>query len=213
MRGTVTLLAIVACAATGSIGARAQESASGDVAKGQAIAAKTCAACHGPDGNSPTPAYPKLAGQIPEYLQKQLGNFKAPSGKKAERENPIMAGMAAPLSAEDMQNVAAFYASRTPQPGAAKIKETLELGRTIWRAGNVSRGLPACAGCHGATGAGVPTQFPRIAGQYAEYTEAQLKAFHSGSRANDPNKIMQTITLKMTDEEIRAVADYAAGLH
>jgi cytochrome c553 len=213
MRVTVTLLAMVACAATGSIGARAQESKSDDVAKGQQIAAKTCAACHGPDGNSPTSAFPKLAGQIPEYLQKQLANFKAASGKKAERENPIMAGMVAPLSAEDMQNVAAYYGGRAQQPGAARVKETLELGRTIWRAGNVSRGLPACAACHGATGAGVPAQFPRIAGQYAEYTEAQLKAFHSGARSNDPNKIMRTIAQKLTDEEIRAVADYAAGLH
>jgi len=210
MRGIVTLVAMIAA---GSIGAQAQDSARADVAKGQAIAAKTCAACHGPDGNSPTAAFPKLAGQIPEYLQKQLDNFKAAAGRKAERENPIMAGMVAPLSAEDMQNVAAYYAGKQQQPGAAKNKETLELGRTLWRAGNISRGLPACAGCHGATGAGVPAQYPRIAGQYAEYTEAQLKAFHSGGRSNDPNKIMRTIAQKMTDEEIRAVADYAAGLH
>jgi cytochrome c553 len=183
-----------------------------DASKGQGIASRVCAACHGPDGNSTTSANPKLAGQVQEYLQKQLVNFKPASGKKPERENPIMAGMAAPLSADDMRNVAAYYAQQTPKPGAAKGKEALELGRRLWRAGDTSRGLPACAGCHGATGAGIPSQFPRLAGQYAEYTENQLKAFRTGARANDPSRTMRTIAAKMTDAEISAVADYAAGL-
>jgi cytochrome c553 len=121
--------------------------------------------------------------------------------------------MAASLSADDAHEVALYYASRQQQPGAAKNKQTLELGRRIWRGGDVARGLPACAACHGATGAGVPSQYPRVSGQYAEYTEAQLKAFHAGGRANDPNKIMRTIAEKLTDDEIKAVADYAAGLH
>ena len=189
-----------------------QDVAQGDASKGQSIAARVCAACHGPDGNSPTSANPKLAGQIPEYLQKQLSNFKPASGKKPERENPIMAGMAAPLSADDVRNVAAFFSQQSPKPGAAKDKEALELGRKLWRAGDLSRGVPACAGCHGAAGAGVPSQFPRLAGQYAEYTESQLKAFRSGSRSNDPNRTMRTIAAKMTDADIGAVADYAAGL-
>jgi cytochrome c553 len=183
-----------------------------DASKGQTIASRVCAACHGPDGNSPTSANPKLAGQVQEYLHKQLINFKPASGNKAERENPIMAGMAAPLSADDMRNVAAYFAQQTPKAGAAKNKDTLDLGRKLWRAGDAARGVPACAACHGATGAGVPAQFPRLAGQYAEYTENQLKAFRTGSRANDANRAMRTIAAKLTDAEIAAVADYAAGL-
>jgi cytochrome c553 len=183
-----------------------------DASKGQMIAARVCAACHGPDGNSPTSANPKLAGQVQEYLQKQLTNFKPASGHKPDRENPIMAGMAAPLSADDMNNVAAYFAQQTPRAGAAKNKDTVELGRKLWRAGDATRGVPACAACHGATGAGVPVQFPRLAGQYAEYTENQLKAFRAGSRANDANRAMRTIAAKLTDADIAAVADYAAGL-
>jgi cytochrome c553 len=184
-----------------------------DAAKGQAIAARVCAACHGPDGNSPTPANPKLAGQIQEYLQKQLTNFKPASGSKPERENPIMGGMAAPLSADDMHDVAAYFAQQTPKSGAAKNKDSIDLGRRLWRAGDATRGLPACASCHGATGAGVPSQFPRLAGQFAEYTENQLKAFRAGTRANDANRAMRTIAAKLNDAEISAIADYAAGLH
>jgi cytochrome c553 len=184
-----------------------------DASKGQGIAARVCAACHGPDGNSMTSANPKLAGQIQEYLQKQLSNFKPASGAKPERESPIMMGMTASLSPEDMRNVAAFFSQQAAKPGAAKSKEAVELGRKLWRAGDASRGLPACASCHGATGAGVPAQFPRLAGQYAEYTESQLKAFRTGSRSNDSNRAMRAIAAKMTDAEIGAVADYAAGLH
>lgn len=183
-----------------------------EASKGQAIASRVCAACHGPDGNSPTAANPKLAGQVQEYLQKQLTNFKPASGNKPERENPIMAGMAAPLSADDMRDVAAYFAQQTPKAGAAKNRDTLELGRKLWRAGDATRGVPACAACHGATGAGVPAQFPRLAGQYAEYTETQLKAFRTGGRANDANRAMRTIAAKLTDADIAAVADYAAGL-
>jgi cytochrome c553 len=183
-----------------------------DSAKGQSIANKVCAACHGADGNSPTPANPKLAGQIPEYIQKQLSNFKPVSGKKAERENPVMGGMSAGLSAEDMRDVAAFFAAQAPKSGAARRPETVALGQKIWRGGDLAKGLPACAGCHGATGAGLPAQYPRLAGQYPEYTEAQLKAFRASERRNDPNKAMQSIAAKMSDPEIRAVADYIFGL-
>jgi cytochrome c553 len=208
-RLTMLVTAATLCSAQAAV---AQETTRADAAKGQTIASRVCAACHGPDGNSPTSANPKLAGQVQEYLHKQLVNFKPASGAKPERENPIMAGMAAPLSADDMRNVAAYFAQQTPKPGAAKNKESVELGRRLWRAGDASRGLPACAGCHGATGAGVPAQFPRLAGQYAEYTEAQLKAFRAGSRANDANRAMRTIAGKLTDAEIAGVADYAAGL-
>jgi cytochrome c553 len=190
----------------------AEPEASADSAKGQSIVNKVCAACHGADGNSPTPVNPKLAGQIPEYIQKQLGNFKSAAGKKPERENPIMGGMAGGLSDQDVRDVAAYFAAQRAKPGAAKHPETLEQGRRIWRGGDLGKGLPACAGCHGATGAGLPAQYPRLAGQYPEYIEAQLKAFRAGERRNDANKMMQSIAAKMSDPEIRAVADYIFGL-
>ena len=209
MRGAWVLLSFVMSAAPL---AGAEQQAKADSAKGQSIANKVCAACHGSDGNSPTPANPKLAGQIPEYLQKQLGNFRSVSGKKAERENPIMGGMAAGLSAENMRDVAAYFAAQSPKPGAAKHPETLALGRKIWRGGDLAKGVPACAACHGAAGAGLPAQYPRLAGQYPEYIEAQLKAFRAGERRNDANRMMQSIASRMSDPEIRAVADYISGL-
>ena len=212
MKRALALLSFGICAGSAYFPIGAAEPAKADPTKGEGIANKTCAACHGADGNSPTPANPKLAGQIPEYLHKQLVNFKPAAGKKAERENPIMAGMAANLSAEDMRNVAAYYATQPAKPGAARNRDALTLGRKIWRGGDIAKGLPACAGCHGAGGAGVPALYPRLAGQYAGYTEAQLKAFRSGDRSNDANKMMQGIAAKMSDLEILAVADYIAGL-
>ena len=209
MKRALALLSFAVCA--GPLAA-VEPAAKADSAKGQSIASKICAACHGADGNSPTPANPKLAGQVPEYLQKQLANFKPAAGKKAARENPIMGGMVAGLSAEDMRDVAAYYAARQAKPGAARNQDTFALGRKIWRGGDLAKGLPACAACHGANGAGLPAQYPRLAGQYAEYTEVQLKAFRSGERRNDANKMMQAIASKMSDPEIRAVADYVAGL-
>jgi cytochrome c553 len=211
MKRALALLSLGICAGSIQLAAAA-EPARGDSAKGQSIANKICASCHGADGNSPTPANPNLAGQIPEYLYKQLVNFRASPGKKAERENPVMAGMTANLSAEDMRNVAAYYAAQPAKPGTASNKETLALGRRIWRGGDLAKGLPACAGCHGAAGVGIPAQYPRLAGQHAGYTEAQLKAFRSGDRGNDMNKMMQGIAAKMSDPEIRAVADFIAGL-
>jgi len=204
--------ALLALAAYTLVAASAEPPAKADLANGQKIAAQVCAACHGADGNSATSANPKLAGQIPEYLQKQLANFKSSGGKRAERENPVMGAMAASLLSEDIRNVAAYYGAQQARPGSAKGKDMLALGRKIWRGGDASKGLPACAGCHGATGAGLPSQYPRLAGQFAEYTEAQLKAFASGARLNDANSIMRTIAAKMSEPEIRAVADYAAGL-
>ena len=209
MREAWALVCVMMCAAPA---AGAEPQAKADPAKGQSIVNKVCAACHGADGNSPTPVNPKLAGQIPEYIQKQLGNFKSTPGKKAERDNPVMASMAAGLSPEDMRDVAAYFAMQSAKPGAAKHPETLALGRKIWRGGDASRGIPACAACHGAAGAGLPAQYPRLAGQYPEYIEAQLKAFRAGERRNDANKSMQSIASRMSDPEIRAVADYIAGL-
>lgn len=183
-----------------------------DLAKGQAIVNKVCVACHAADGNSPAPANPKLAGQIPEYLHKQLMDFKPGAGGKAARPNAVMAGFAATMSNDDMRDVAAYFAAQKPAPGSARNKDTILIGQRLWRGGDSSKGIAACAGCHGATGAGVPAQYPRLAGQHAEYTEAQLKAFRAKERSNDPAGMMRTIALKMTDAEMKAVADYIAGL-
>lgn len=185
----------------------AQSIAKADSAKGQQIASGICAACHGADGNSVIPGNPKLAGQSAEYLYKQLKNFKS-----AERNNAVMGGMVLTLSSdEDMRNVAAWYAAQTQKNGEASNKDT-KLGQKLYRSGDLAKGLPACAGCHGPAGAGIPAQYPRIGGQHADYLEAQLKTFRSGERANDPNKMMRLVAIGMTDVEIKAVADYIAGL-
>lgn len=185
----------------------------GDAAKGKEIAMTVCIACHGPDGNSPTAANPKLAGQHAGYLFKQMKNFKASPDGKSERVNAIMNGMIAPYTEAQMKDLAAYFSSQKQSGGEAKNRETLELGKKLYRGGDAGKGLPACAACHGPTGAGLPVQFPRIAGQFQEYTEAQLKAFRNSERTNDPNRMMQMVAIKMTDAEVRAVADYIAGLH
>lgn len=209
----IRVVAMGVLLAVGSTGqAIAQAAPKPDPAKGQAIASQVCVACHMADGNSTLPANPKLAGQFPEYLHKQLTNFKPQGDKQPARASAIMAGMVAALSDADMRNVAAFYASQTLQPAVAGDKDLVALGQKIFRGGNPASGVPACAGCHGPTGAGVPAQYPRIAGQFAEYIEAQLRAFHIGARANDPNGMMRGATARMTDQEIKAVAEYAAGL-
>jgi cytochrome c553 len=207
----------LACAASAVVllfsgAAAAQAPAKPDAAKGQSIASQTCAACHAADGNSPLAANPKLAGQFYDYLHKQLVNFKPQGNKKAARDNAVMAGMVANLSAADLQNVASFYASQKLKPAMAKDKELAAQGQKIYRGGNAATGVAACAGCHGPSGAGIPSQYPRISGQFAEYVEAQLKAFRSGGRSNDPNGMMRGVAARMTDREIQAVAEYVAGL-
>lgn len=186
--------------------------ARGDAARGKPIASTVCAACHGVDGNSPAAANPKLAGQHADYLFKQMTNFKAAEGKPAERVNAVMNGMIAPYSEEQMRDFAAYFASQKQSGEQARNRATVEMGQKLYRAGDQSKGLPACAACHGPAGAGIPAQYPRIGGQFADYTEAQLKAFREGSRANDPAKMMRMVAIRMTDAEIKAVADYIAGL-
>ncbi len=176
-----------------------------DLAKGSASFGQVCAACHGADGNSTTTANPKLAGQHPEYLVKQLQEFKA--GKRA---NAVMSGMAAPLSDADMRNIAAWAASQKPAPGTAKNKDLITLGERIYRGGIADRQIPACAGCHSPNGAGIPAQYPRLSGQHADYTSAQLKAFRAGERKNSAQ--MTGVAAYLTDKEITAVSDYIAGL-
>lgn len=190
----------------------AQYVVKGDAAKGQEIAGKVCAACHGPDGNSPLAVNPSLAGQHPEYLYKQLSNFKPKGGKPAERNNAVMLGMAAPLSDDDMKNVSAYYASQTPRPRAGRDPELVKAGELIYRGGIAAKSVAACASCHSPNGAGLPAQYPRLAGQHAEYTAAQLKAFRSGERKNDPNNMMRAVAAKLSDREIAAVSEYIAGL-
>lgn len=191
--------------AAAALASGAPASAKPDLVKGQATATQVCAACHTADGSRGSPANPILQGQHAEYLSKQLHEFK--DGK---RKNAIMQGMAAPLSDEDIRNVAAFYASKNAKPGFAKNKELVTLGEKIYRGGIADRQIPACAGCHSPTGAGIPAQYPRIGGQHSDYTEAQLNAFRAGARGNNPQ--MLAIAAKMNDREIKAVADYIAGL-
>ena len=199
--------------ATSFVANASQEAkAKADPAKGKVIAETVCVACHGADGNSAASANPHLAGQVEEYIYKQLKNFKAVDGKPAVRNNPIMGGMAAPLSDEDMKNVAAWFASQKSKPASAKDETKIALGQKLWRQGDFKKGVPACAGCHGPAGAGLPAQYPKLAGQFPEYTEAQLKAFRLEERANDLEKMMRMIAAKLSDVEIKAVAEYAAGL-
>jgi cytochrome c553 len=208
MKRTMALATLLAAATA----VAAEPPFKGDAAKAQATVNQVCAACHAADGNSQIAANPKLAGQIPEYLYKQLTNFKAAAGKKAERENPVMAGMVANLSPEDMRNLAAHFAGQTAKAGAAKSKDLVALGQKIYRGGIAGKGVPACASCHGPNAAGMPAQYPRLSGQHAEYVEAQLKAFRSGERANDVNGSMRGVAGKLSDREIQAAADYIAGL-
>ncbi len=198
-------LLISAVAGAPAWGAEAAASAKPDLAKGEAISTNVCIACHSADGTRGSPANPILQGQHPEYLVKQLTEFKA-----GKRSNPIMRGIASTLSAEDMKNVAAFYATKHAKPGFAKSKDTVALGEKIFRGGVAERSIPACAGCHSPNGAGIPSQYPRLAGQHADYAAAQLVAFRSGARENSAP--MVGIAAKMNDREIKAVADYIAGL-
>ena len=206
------LASLVAMALLWAVQAAAQGVAKPDLAKGEQIARQVCAACHAGDGNSAIAANPKLAGQIPEYLHKQLANFKPQGGKTAERDNAVMAGMVAGLSDGDMREVAEYYATEKLRPAAAASKELAAQGQKLWRGGNAASGVPACAGCHGPDGAGIPSQYPRLSGQFAEYVEAQLKLFRAGGRANDPNGMMRGVAVRLNDREIQAVAEYVAGL-
>jgi cytochrome c553 len=176
-----------------------------DLVKGEATYAAICAACHGADGNSGTPAYPKLAQQHPEYLVKQLQEFKSD-----KRANAIMKGFASALTEDDMRNISFWVTSKPAKSGFAKDKELVALGERIYRGGIADRQVPACAGCHSPNGAGIPSQYPRLSGQHAEYSVAQLTSFRDGVRKNSLQ--MNQVAAKLNDREIKAVADYIAGL-
>jgi cytochrome c553 len=185
-----------------------------DLAKAGQIVNSVCAACHGADGNSPSPVNPTLAGQQAEYLTLQLTHFK-----NGVRSNPVMAGMAASLSPEDMQALGIYFSQQAPKGAAARDPTLVAAGQKLYRGGNAATGLPACAGCHTPTGVGIPSRYPRLAGQYADYAYAQLKAFKAGERGMDKEgkdlngRIMGQVAGRMSDQEMRAVAEYAAGLH
>ena len=205
---TVALLlsgVVIACAALSPVRA-AEEAAKGkpDLTKGAAVA-QACASCHTSDGSRGVATYPILQGQHADYLAKQLHDFKA-----GRRKNAVMSGMAAPLSDEDIVNVAAFYASKSSKPGFGKNKSLVGLGEKIYRGGIADRSIPACAGCHLANGIGMPSQYPRIGSQHGDYIVAQMNAFRSGERSNSPQ--MAGVAAKMSDMEIKAVSDYIAGL-
>jgi cytochrome c553 len=203
---TAMAVALVAPAAA------AQGVIKGDPAKAQQIVTQVCVACHAADGNSAIPANPSLSGQHPEYTYKQLRNFKSQGGKPAERNNGVMAGMVANLSEDDMKNLAAYFAVQKPKPRVARDAALAKQGELIYRGGIQAKGVAACASCHAPNGAGMPAQFPRLAGQHAEYTAAQLTAFRAGQRANDPAQMMRGVAAKMNDQEIKAVSEYIAGL-
>ena len=197
---------VVIAATCALLGSATAALAAGDATAGKAKSA-TCAACHGPEGNSANPQYPKLAGQSADYLVKQLQEYK-----NGTRVNPIMLGMVAPLSPQDMEDLAAYFASQQIARGAAD-PALAPVGEAIFRGGNLNSGVSACMACHGAIGAGNPAaKFPALAGQHSDYIQTQLKAFRAMERANDAGQMMRNIAAKMTDPEIKAVSSYIQGL-
>ena len=194
-------LAIAALSLTGLARAEA------DPAKGQVVAGAICAACHMPDGNSIIPQNPRLAGQHAEYISKQLASFKS-----GERANPIMLGMSMALSPDDAANVAAWFESQKVVAAGTVDKDLAAAGQKIYRGGRADRGVPACAGCHSPSGAGIPAQYPRLAGQHPEYVLIQLKAFRAGERAKGNSAQMATIASRLSDQEMEQLAQYVASL-
>jgi cbb3-type cytochrome c oxidase subunit III len=213
MKPLASLLMAAALAATAFVSlaeepapaAAGAAAAKPDPAQGSAKFGTVCAACHGADGNSGIPANPKLAQQFPEYISKQLHDFKA--GKRA---SPIMQGFASQLSDADIANIAAWVSTQKAKPGFAKDKDLVSLGERIYRGGVADREIPACAGCHSPDGVGIPAQYPRLSGQHADYVATQLTNFREGVRKNNP--VMNQVAARLNDREIKAVADYIAGL-
>jgi cytochrome c553 len=201
---TPKLVAILSLAAV--FGCSAPAFAAGSAEAGQAKSA-TCMACHGMDGNSPSPEWPNLAGQHSSYIERQLKAFKA-----GERRNDLMSPMAMILSDEDVADLAAYFSSQKVRGGETEPSK-LKLGQRVYRAGNVAEGVMACAGCHGPSGQGNPLAgYASIQGQHATYLAAQLRAYKSGARATDPNQMMRNVVAQLSDEEIDAVASYVQGL-
>ncbi|KVW96867.1 c-type cytochrome [Thiobacillus denitrificans] len=207
MKLVVSLVAALAATSAFAITPAVGPASKGDPKAAESIVTQVCAACHAVDGNSAAAANPKLAGLNAEYLNKQLTNYQS-----GARKNPIMTSMVANLSPQDMLNLAAYYSAQQPKPGTSKDQELALLGRKIYHGGVQGAGVPACASCHGAQGKGIPTQFPRLAGQHGEYIYTQLNAFRVEARANDAAKMMRSIAAKMTDADMKAVSAYIQGL-
>lgn len=203
----------IAMLSLSSLATAAEGNAPADLAKGSTLYSSgdasrgitACVACHGAAGNSTISVNPKLAGQHEAYLQKQLHDFRGPN-----RNNAVMTMIAKALSEEDIRNISAYLAEQKPAPGAAKNKDTVEWGKQIFRGGIAEKNVPACAGCHSPNGAGIPAQYPRLAGQHQDYSVAQLNNFSSGARSNSVQ--MSTISQRMSEAEMKAVSDYMAGL-
>ncbi len=206
-------LAVALCSALLTAQATEQKSATADPAKGASLYSggdpargiTACIACHGAEGNAVIPQNPKLGGQHAAYIKKQLHDFQGP-----DRNNAIMTMIAKAMTPEDIDNIAAYLSKQRATPGVAKVKETTELGRKIYRAGIAEKNIPACAGCHSPNGAGIPAQYPRIAGQHQDYSITQLTNFRAGTRSNSAQ--MTAISKRLTDDEMKAVSDYITGL-
>ena len=207
MKLVVSLVAAMAATSAFASTPAAAPASKGDPKAAEAIVNQVCAACHAVDGNSATAANPKLAGLNAEYINKQLTDFKS-----GARKNPVMGGIVASLSPQDMQNLAAYFSAQQPKPGTSKDQQLALIGQKIYRGGVQGAGVPACASCHGPQGKGIPTQFPRLAGQHGDYIYTQLNAFRVETRANDGAKMMRSIATKMTDADMKAVASYIQGL-
>ena len=207
MRFITALLGVV-CAGYFPFAHAAEQAAKADPAQAREIVTKVCAACHAADGNSTSPANPVLAGQHADYIAKQLADFKG----NTERKNPVMLGMSSSLSAQDMQNLGAYFEAQKPKTRAAKDPALVKLGQQIYRGGIMAKSVAACTSCHGPNGSGMPAQFPRLASQYPEYIAAQLQSFRAGERTNDPGRMMRAIAARLSDTEIKAVSEYIAGL-
>jgi cytochrome c553 len=207
------VLAAVAGASFAAAALAQAPAAKPDLAKAQTIVKDVCSACHGMDGNSASPVNPSIAGQPAEYITLQLTHFQ--SGMRA---NPVMQGMAATLTPEDMKALGLYFSQQKPKGQAAKDAALVTAGQKLYRGGDAPTGIPACAACHMPNGAGLAKRYPRLAGQYADYTYAQLKAFKAGERGADKDgkdvngRIMGMVAAKMTDAQMKAVAEYTSAL-
>jgi len=214
MKCALLLRAVAAAVSLGTPASAEEAAGKPDLAKAQQIVNQVCSACHGADGNSPSPANPNLAGQQADYIALQLVHFKT-----GIRNNPVMAGMAATLTPDDMRSLGAYFAQQKPKGLAAKDADLAAAGQKLFRGGDAAGGVPACAACHAPDGAGIPSRYPRLGGQYADYTLAQLRAFKAGERGMDKEgkdingRIMAQIAGRMNERAIAAAAQYAAGLH
>lgn len=202
MKKLISLAVLMAFA-----GAAGSVTAAGNAAAGKNKSA-VCAGCHGLDGNSAAPNFPKLAGQDAQYTAKQLADFKS-----GARKDPVMAGMAAALSRKDMDDIGAYYASQKRSVGTSSASaDALKKAERLYRGGDAKNGIPACMSCHGPAGAGIPPRFPAVSGQHAAYSQKQLLDFKNGTRSND-SEIMTSTAFRLSEAEIKAVSEYMVSLH